>query len=499
MRDRFLVTVGSDHHGPDPTLPDRLEAVRERAADLDPRIASIDSFVADGVPGGLPVWRGELRSSARAHLLPNVYSARVHQKHERGRVEALVERYAEPLAALVPGFPWPGEAFDRIWQLLLWNGAHDSACGCSHDLVARDVDARYAEARELAEGVVAEALDALAGHVGAAGPVWFNPATEEQGGIPPLGWRTGPPSDAAEAPVGVELDGGRALVAGTAVWLVDEGDVGDLYNFCPADPVRPAVAALSVVGDGEVRGALPDCEVLLRFTRGEDAPFVGVRATIRNERPDHRLRLHVALPERAEGSVAGSPFELVHRDLFSEGSDLEAPSPTWPGRGVVMAGGVAVLSPGVIEYEVVGGRELAVTLLRCVGTISRRSIATRPWAAGPDVATPDAQMQGTTELDLAILPEATEAVLLPSWERFALPPTVGGPAGGPSDPPAATGRLLDLEPGGAQLSGVRRVDGRLEVRLWNPGGEPVVARVGGAEVRLGPFRIATVTEGVPAR
>ena len=106
----------------------------------------------------VPTWRGELRSSARAHLLPNVYSARVHQKRERGRLEALIERSAEPLAAQVPGFGWPEDELARAWTLLLWNGAHDSACGCSHDQVAIDVDARFAEVREIGTDIVGRAL-----------------------------------------------------------------------------------------------------------------------------------------------------------------------------------------------------------------------------------------------------------------------------------------------------------------------------------------------------
>ncbi len=47
--------------------------------------------------------------------------------------------------------PRAAEELDRAWLLLLWNGAHDSACGCSHDRVARDVDARFAEARGIGE------------------------------------------------------------------------------------------------------------------------------------------------------------------------------------------------------------------------------------------------------------------------------------------------------------------------------------------------------------
>ena len=51
---------------------------------------------------------------------------------------------------------------------------------------------------------------------------------------------------------------------------------------------------------------------------------------------------------------------------------------------------------------------MIVTLLRSVGTISRETLATRPWAAGPDVPTPDAQMIGETEFSLGELRVRTQ-------------------------------------------------------------------------------------------
>ena len=195
--DRLLVMVGADHHGPDPELPGRLTEASKLTPELSARVGSLADHVGgvEDMSDELPVWRGELRSSARAHLLPNVYSARIHQKRQRARVEALVERYAEPLAALVPGFEWPAEELDRIWQLLLWNGAHDSACGCSHDDVARAVDARHREAQELAGQIVARALLALGRQVSAPGEIRFNPSPFERYGTPGVGWSVEPMPD----------------------------------------------------------------------------------------------------------------------------------------------------------------------------------------------------------------------------------------------------------------------------------------------------------------
>jgi alpha-mannosidase len=490
--ERMLITVGADHTGPDATLPERLAIADEHLPGMTVRIGSLSDHLGARADEGLPSWRGELRSSARAHLLPNVYSARTHQKRERGRVEALVERYAEPLAAMVPGFDWPAEELDRAWTLLLWNGAHDSVCGCSHDQVARDVDARYAEARAIGEAVIARALEGLGSAMAESGTLRFNPSPFDREGVPGLGWRVDGGIAASPETAAPQERDGWVTSGGIAFTLRDEPDVGDLYNFCFEEQGRPARSPeWSVAAEGtEVRAEFDEGPLIrMRVARREGEPFVRLSGEIDNRSPNHRLRIHVRLAEPAAGSLSGSPFELVERGLVSEGGELEAPSPTWPARHVVLAGGIAAFHEGVFEYEVTEG-DLAITLLRCVGTISRQHLATRPFAAGPDVATPDAQMLGTTRFELALQAGATSFGLMADWERFALPlrdvPTTG------KGTLPSSGSLLAVQ-GDAVLSNVRRKDGVLQVRLWNPSAErPANVRVAGKPATIGPARIETI-------
>ena len=148
------------------------------------------------------------------------------------------------------------------------------------------------------------------------------------------------------------------------------------------------------------------------------------------------------------------------------------------------------LHPEFNEYDL-GGRALAVTLLRCVGLISAEALATRPWDAGPQTPTPEAQMIGETAFALGLWPDAPDShELLAGWERFALPLAEAPAAGGGSLP--SSGPLIDLALGEAQLSAVRRVGGVLQVRAWNPSSErTIVATVAGHDRRLGPARIET--------
>ncbi len=490
--ERMLITVGADHTGPDATLPERLAIADEHLRGMTVRIGSLSDHLDAPADDGLPSWRGELRSSARAHLLPNVYSARIHQKRERGRVEALIERYAEPLAALVPEVDWPAEELDRAWTLLLWNGAHDSVCGCSHDQVARDVDARYAEARAIGERIIARALEGLGSAMAESGTLRFNPSPFDREGVPGLGWRVD--ADVAASPKTAdprEKDGWMTC-GGIAFTLRDEPDVGDLYNFCFEEDGRPARSpGWSVAAEGnEVQAHFDEgLSVRMQVARRKGESFVRLSGEIDNRRPNHRLRIHARLAEPASGSLAGSPFQLVERGLVSEGGELEAPSPTWPARHVVLAGGIAAFHEGVFEYEVTGS-ELVITLLRCVGTISKQHLATRPFAAGPDVATPTAQMLGTTRFELALQAGATSLGLMEDWERFALPIREVPTAGRGALP--SSGSLLAIE-GDAVLSNVRRKDGVLQVRLWNPFPEhPANVRVAGEPVAIGPAKIATI-------
>ena len=494
--DRMLVLVGYDHAGPDAGLPARLAAAEPHLRSVSAAIAGLEAHLEGRrLSAELPVWRGELRSSARAHLLPNVVSARAAQKAERGRVETLLERYAEPLAALVPDFEWPEADLARAWLSLLWNGAHDSACGCSHDQVANDVDGRFAQARAIADTVANAALEALGKRVSAAGTLRFNPSPFDRDGVPGLGWRVErhePPVDAH--PVRLEASGTVIRVDDLELGLRDEPDVGDLYNFCYAEPEQiPAPPERTTVGPREALATWDGLDVRLRVERRGGEPFYRLDAEVDNRRPDHRLRLHVRLPERAERSIAGSPFELVERDLVSEGSDLEAASATWPARGLVLAGGLGVFSEGVVEYEILEGRTLALTLLRCVGAISRSGLATRPFDAGPHVATPQAQMLGRVRISLALWPTARSDAALTQWERFALPLMRIEAAGSGSLP--ATGALLDVA-GDAVLSSIRRRNGALEIRLWNPSKDRRATAIVRGEAReLAPARILTATLG----
>ncbi len=178
----LLAMYGTDHAVPTPELADLVERVNAAHGPVQVALETLSDYLErDGPhPADDPTrtaWSGELRSGARANMLMNVTSARVDLKHAAARAERRLERYAEPLAAL-HGDPdaWPERLLELAWRRLVDNSAHDSICGCSHDQVVAQVIGRYAEAHQIASGIVTRVLDRLARQAPAGGWVIVNPS-----------------------------------------------------------------------------------------------------------------------------------------------------------------------------------------------------------------------------------------------------------------------------------------------------------------------------------
>jgi mannosylglycerate hydrolase len=299
--------------------------------------------------------------------------------------------------------------------------------------------------------------------------------------------------------------------------IVRGGDAGDSYNYAPPpDDVlvdEPTSVTVSRRESGPVIGRLDvvrryewcrpvDVTTSVELRAGE--PFARLRISFDNPCSDQRVRFHIPLPRRAEGSQAEGQFAVVGRGLEVEGGYGEMPLPTFPAHGFVEAGGVAVLLEHVLEYEVVDGRELALTLLRSIGSISRNDNPYREDPAGPEVPLPAAQMHGPCSVGFALYPHGRtwqEAGVLRQLERYRLPFLASR---GRSDRAEAASREgIEVRAGdGVVLSALRRVGDELELRLVceSPDPQEVVVRGLGTEelrMELAPREIRTLR--VPGR
>jgi mannosylglycerate hydrolase len=182
--DPLLWMNGTDHLHPQPKLG-RLVAEANSLQDRwHFRVGGLAEFAADAVVDGLPTYRGELRSGARANLLMGVASNRVDVKQAAARAERALEREAEPLWALfAPATAWPSTFLATAWREVIRNSAHDSICACSVDEVVDAVLHRFDEAIEIAEGLTERALGAVAEAAGGDRPIAVNPVARTRGGI----------------------------------------------------------------------------------------------------------------------------------------------------------------------------------------------------------------------------------------------------------------------------------------------------------------------------
>jgi mannosylglycerate hydrolase len=162
----ILVMNGTDHAAPDARLMARIREARESSAmsfEVGP-LETIVNRLAGLSLDGIPTHRGELRSPYRAHLLPGVTSARTWIKQRDFQNCYVLERLADPLAALANARGVGGGLaawLEMAWRTVLQNHPHDSICGCSVDQVHDDMRYRFDQAAMLAENVVRRASAAI--------------------------------------------------------------------------------------------------------------------------------------------------------------------------------------------------------------------------------------------------------------------------------------------------------------------------------------------------
>jgi alpha-mannosidase len=155
--------------------------------------------------------------------------------------------------------------------------------------------------------------------------------------------------------------------------------------------------------------------VTTTITLTNNVPRLDIRTTLDNNARDHRLRVHFPAPFAAGTGNQDGHFEIVERRIGLPTFDdtwIEQPRPEVPQRAFTDIAdgksGLMIANRGLPEIEVLknseGNGEIALTLLRCVGWLSRDDFSTRKGHAGPFVETPGAQMPGTWTFDYSIIP-----------------------------------------------------------------------------------------------
>jgi alpha-mannosidase len=532
---------GTDHWSIQPQMPAVCAELERRFDGSSFEIAQYGDYVSALTTEELPSFEGELLGSRLWNVLRGVNSARLYikQANEHAEQRLLAVETLAALKAVRLGLPFPVADFTFAWKELLKCHPHDSICGCSCDEVHRDMLDRYASLERTLCWLAADALEEFPpGEVGVINPLPFRRSglVVVDGGAPRVveldgfsartvtaGDRTpDPPPDPAPPRDGARIENDRFSVEladdGTLTVesrrsgrrfeglhaIEDELDMGDLYNFCPVDGTgvwRCRDAASRILSDGpvcselEVRyeGERPvgldsnhrvmlSVRTVVRLVRGCDR--IEFETTVDNAGQDHRLRVLFPVgkasgPVRAEGQ-----FAVVHRPLIPpepRAQWCEPPDRTQHTVGAVALGHVALLTRGLPEYEArtrPGGTELCLTLLRCVGLISRPSgtIPTRPLGAGPQTPTPEGQCLGRHTLEYALRFDAAclDDVELVRASQDYRSPFLVVPASVEFDAPITVEGNVVV----SCLKGAESGDG-LILRVFNPGAEAARTRIRG--------------------
>ena len=169
----WLVMAGADHHAAQHDLPEVIATLNAMVPQVRFSLSALEDYTSAVVAwarergGALPVLSGELRAGHRhAWALQGTHGSRLHLKQANAACQGLLERYAEPLAALETS---RGGADRRAelraaWRTLLENHPHDSICGTSADPVHREMMVRFERCRQQGGEIVARSLEGAIGH-----------------------------------------------------------------------------------------------------------------------------------------------------------------------------------------------------------------------------------------------------------------------------------------------------------------------------------------------
>ena len=312
---------------------------------------------------------------------------------------------------------------------------------------------------------------------------------------PPLGWTSVRPVHVS----GSDPRTWPSMDVSQLTRIVRGGDAGDSYNYAPPPDDVLVEAALDERFVTIEAGPLRRVDVLhrtymwdglrvetqTRFEQRADEPFVRIRIELDNPCDDQRVRVHVPLREPADRSYAEGQFGIVERGLEPEGGYGEVAIPTYPASAFVAAGGIALLLDHVTEYEVAGD-ELALTVLRSTGLLSRIHHPWREDPAGPALPIPSAQMRGPQSFAFAYLP--SDEGLLEQAERYRHPFMTAHGTAEDADLRSRTGPVLESGPS-VVLTAYQ--PGR--ARIVNEGPDPQAVRFAGQQLELRPWEIRTIS------
>ncbi|MFW9960396.1 MAG: glycoside hydrolase family 38 C-terminal domain-containing protein [Candidatus Thorarchaeota archaeon] len=292
----------------------------------------------------------------------------------------------------------------------------------------------------------------------------------------------------------------------------DYGDRGDEYTFGRVGPEKARVKDVrrTIVSAGpivseirqtlklEVFGSVDDSrekrigkveipvDSVFKFYR--DTPRIDVATRLTNLSKDHRLRVCFDLPFKSDNTLTATHFGCIQRSGDAEkipdaeelektkSSYPEMPSGIQPQKGFIRvedkisSEAFTIVNMGLPEVELVDSNRIALTLLRCIGWLSRSDFPERPMDAGPSEETPGAQeLDKEYEFNYGFLLHSKEDSLSVSAEQsdvFSSTPEVVTLESATFQPNLYQ-PLIELDSQEVRISSMRKKGNSILVTLYN--------------------------------
>lgn len=170
----YLLMNGVDHLEAQEDLLPILDAVRKKLPEdceiyqdtFTDFVKRSQKYISDNNIS-LKVLSGELRYGGENSVLTGTLSSRIYLKQANAAAQTALEKYVEPLYAMLDGkgvADYPKEHLEYLWKTLIKNHPHDSICGCSVDAVHRHMMDRYERIKENTDELIRRGMQSISDH-----------------------------------------------------------------------------------------------------------------------------------------------------------------------------------------------------------------------------------------------------------------------------------------------------------------------------------------------
>jgi mannosylglycerate hydrolase len=280
--------------------------------------------------------------------------------------------------------------------------------------------------------------------------------------------------------------------------LNDQIVISQLNDISIQD-VGPAEATLKVSGkmmlpvglksDRKSRAEkMIECSLESEVKLFSDIQRIEFKTKFDNRVCDHRLRVEFPTNIKTDYVYADGHFEVVKRPINIPDSEgwKEKAYKTAHNSGFIDINdreyGLALLNQGLPEYEIIpDNNTIALTLLRCVGWLSRGDLEYKKGNAGPSCATPEAQCLGENTFSYALIPhqgswdDARISQKTKQYKTKVLTTQLKNQPGNLSDKYS----LIQLEGKYLEISAIKKheFEDKLVIRVYNPTNEKTTGKI----------------------